>query len=106
MSAATATLHNSRLLPKIVHPASQLRRDDRDKITVEVRKLASATGSRSRPHSCPEMSVEHLISSPRITSRLKHRTSSARHHRGVLSAGHSLPHSLTIDEVSVYYNLL
>ena len=44
-------LHSSRLLPKIVHPASQLSRDDRDKITVEVRKLTSAAGSRNWPHS-------------------------------------------------------
>ena len=101
MSAVATTLHSSRLLPKIVHPASQLQKDDREKITVEVRKLASATASRSRPHSCPEMSVEHLTSSSRLTGRLRHRTSSARHHRGVLSAGHRPPQCLTIDEVSV-----
>ena len=95
-------LHSSRLLPKIVHPASQLSRDGRDKITVEVRKLTSAAGSRSRPHSCPEMSVDQLINSSRMSSRLRQRTCSARQQRGLFSAGHGhrLPHCLSVDEVS------
>ena len=104
MSTAPAP-NSSRLLPKIVYPASQLQRDDQDKITVEVRKLASAAGSRSWPHSYPEMSVEQLlISSSRIGSQHRHRTSSARHHRGVFSAGHRPPQCLTVDEVKLRAN--
>ena len=100
MSTGTAGLHSSRLLPKIVHPASQLSKHDHDNITVEVRKLISSVGSRNRPHSCPKMSVDHLINSSRISSRLRHRTCSARQQRGLFSAGHRLSHCLTVDEVS------
>ena len=100
MSTGTAGLHSSRLLPKIVHPASQLNKHGRDNITVEVRKLVSASESRSQPHSCPEMSVDHLINSSRISSRLRHKTCSARQQRGLFSSGHRLSHCLTVDEVS------
>ena len=113
---ATATA--SRLLPKIVHPATQMKREDHGKITVETRKLTSATpGPRSarggRPHSCPEMSVENLLhTSARLTSsRLRHtRTCSARQQRGqgaVMGGGggggHRLPQFSTTEEVSINY---
>lgn len=102
---ATATTA-SRLLPKIVHPASQLSREDHGKITVEARKLTSATGSRGRPHSCPEMSVEHLLGSSRLTSgRLRHmRACSARQQRSqsVTGGGHRLPQFSSTEEVCFY----
>jgi hypothetical protein len=109
---ATATA--SRLLPKIVHPAAQLSREDHGKITVEARKLTSATpGPRARgggrPRSCPEMSVENLLisysSGSRLTSsRLRHiRTCSARQQRGqgavAGGGGHRLPQFSTTEEV-------
>ena len=110
-----ATAPASRLLPKIVHPATQMNREDHGKITIEARKLTSATpGPRSarggRPHSCPEMSVENLLTSARLTSsRLRHtRTCSARQQRGQGSVmggggggGHRLPQFSTTEEVSI-----
>ena len=109
-----ATAAASRLLPKIVHPATQLRREDHGKITVEVRRLTSATGPRAglRPRSCPEMSVENLLNSqstrPRLTSsRLRHtRTCSARQQRvgqNVTGGGQRLPQFSTTEEVYIYY---
>lgn len=111
-----ATAAASRLLPKIVHPATQLRREDHGKITVEARRLTSATGPRTglRPRSCPEMSVENLLNSqstrPRLTSsRLRHtRTCSARQQRvgqNVAGGGQRLPQFSTTEEVYIcmYY---
>ena len=108
------TMATARLLPKIVHPATQMNGEDHGKITVEARKLTSATpGSRSvrggRPHSCPEMSVENLLTSARLTSsRLRHtRTCSARQQRGQGAmmggggGGHRLPQFSTTEEVSI-----
>ena len=105
-----ATAAASRLLPKIVHPATQLRREDHGKITVEARRLTSATGPRAglRPRSCPEMSIENLLNSqstrPRLTSsRLRHtRTCSARQQRvgqSVAGGGQRLPQFSTTEEV-------
>lgn len=101
MSAGTPPM--SSRLPKIVHPASQVDRGDHHKMAVEARRLSSASprvGSRSRPHSCPEMSIDHLIGSSRM-SRLRHRTCSARQQRSALSGGNRLSSSLTVDEVSI-----
>ena len=105
-----ATAAASRLLPKIVHPATQLCREDHGKITVEARRLTSATGPRAglRPRSCLEMSVENLLNSqstrPRLTSsRLRHtRTCSARQQRvgqSVAGGGQRLPQFSTTEEV-------
>ena len=102
-AAAPTPAATSRLLPKIVHPASRLNKEDHGKITVEARKLASATGVRGRPHSCPEMYVEHLLGrgSSRLTScRLRLRTCSARQQRGQGQAsGHRIPQFTTTEEV-------
>ena len=104
-TAATAQtpVVSSRLLPKIVHPASRLNKEDHGKITVEARKLASATGVRGRPRSCPEMSIEHLLgrgSSRLPSSRLRLRTCSARQQRGQGQAsGHRIPQFTTTEEV-------
>ena len=107
MSISTA-LPSSRLLPKIVHPASQLSREDHGKMSVEARKLASATGVRGRPRSCPEMSVKHLLNSSRsrlTSSQLRHRTCSARQqrggHGGQSAAGHRIPQFSTTEEVDL-----
>ena len=109
-TAATIAPSSSRLLPKIVHPATKLKQDGQEKITVEVRQLSSAKPrSRSRPLSCPEMSIDHLINtSSRIrSSRLQRlRTCSARQQRSSLSAGQSrLANPMTVEEVSMYHEL-